>query len=410
MAAVDLILDYAEQNGMGARMHNLIWGDQQPNNINTLINQAAGGDQTAINNLRNAISGRIDYYVGDGDGNTNDGDRARRYVELDVYNESVHTGVNRPASYWNIYEADGIAGIFDEVAQAVAAAGAQTKLYVNEYNILQNGFDEYGNWYRQHIEEIENADGDPFDQTVSGIGMQYYVRDGHSAAYMQQVLQNLSVTGLPLSLTEFGVQGNVTNPTDAARYVTEALRMIFGSASAESFMYWGFWEGAYDPNLQGSSALVDTNWNLTTVGDAWLQLTDGWDTDESVQVGPDGTIDFTGFYGDYEITVGGETFDLTLVKGTPLYSLVVAPGDYNGDGTVDAGDFTVWRDTLGSPGDLRADGNGNLVIDSGDYDMWKALFGTTYGGGAGSVTAGVPEPATVLLLLVGCAGACCRRR
>ncbi|MEQ8848822.1 hypothetical protein, partial [Botrimarina sp.] len=32
------------------------------------------------------------------------------------------------------------------------------------------------------------------------------------------------------------------------------------------------------------------------------------------------------------------------------------PGDYNADGVVDGADYTVWRDTLGSTSDLRADG------------------------------------------------------
>ena len=72
-----------------------------------------------------------------------------------------------------------------------------------------------------------------------------------------------------------------------------------------------------------------------------------------------------------------------------------APGDYNGNGTVDAADYTVWRDTIGSTSDLRADGNGDRMIDEDDYNMWKSLFGTTYDSGAGSGSA-VPEPTSEL--------------
>ena len=83
-------------------------------------------------------------------------------------------------------------------------------------------------------------------------------------------------------------------------------------------------------------------------GQALVDLLNAWTTPtQNLLVGPDGTIDFTGFYGDYEITIGGQTFDLSLLKGTQAYSLIVAPGDYNGDGTVDAADYTVWRNTLG---------------------------------------------------------------
>ncbi len=50
-------------------------------------------------------------------------------------------------------------------------------------------------------------------------------------------------------------------------------------------------------------------------------------------------------------------------------------GDYNGDGVVDAADYTVWQDTKGSTTDLRADGNGDGVVDAADHDLWKAHFG-----------------------------------
>ena len=65
-------------------------------------------------------------------------------------------------------------------------------------------------------------------------------------------------------------------------------------------------------------------------------------------------------------------------------------GDYNHNGVVDAGDYTVWRDTLGQMGDgLAADGNFSGTIDSGDYDVWKANFGLHAGIGSGAVQ--VPE-------------------
>ena len=54
-------------------------------------------------------------------------------------------------------------------------------------------------------------------------------------------------------------------------------------------------------------------------------------------------------------------------------------GDYNHNGTVDAADYTIWRDTLGSTTDLRANGNNDPpstdLIDQADYDTWKNAFG-----------------------------------
>jgi Pel9A-like, right handed beta helix region len=54
------------------------------------------------------------------------------------------------------------------------------------------------------------------------------------------------------------------------------------------------------------------------------------------------------------------------------------PGDFNNDGLVDAADYTVWRDHLGS------------VFTSAEYETWRMYFGSTSSGGG--ALAGVPEP------------------
>ena len=59
--------------------------------------------------------------------------------------------------------------------------------------------------------------------------------------------------------------------------------------------------------------------------------------------------------------------------------LAAAPvtGDYNGDGYVDAADYTVWRDALHSTTELAADGNNDGVVDIADYNLWRDNFGAT---------------------------------
>lgn len=75
----------------------------------------------------------------------------------------------------------------------------------------------------------------------------------------------------------------------------------------------------------------------------------------------------------------------------------VVPGDYNGDGFVNAADYVVWRNSLGSDTNLAADGNGNDVVDTGDYTYWKQRFGGSAGSGANLASA-VPEPTSMFLL------------
>jgi hypothetical protein len=265
--------------------------------------------------------------------------------------------------------------------------------------VLQYGTDNYGNWYRQDVEAVVNNGG-----AVGGVGVQYYPfsvgdSNAHSPARIQQIFQNLAVTGLPIALTEFGVQtNNGTTAAQAATYLSDTMRMVFGSPDATTFTTWGFW--ANDIWSQAPlAALVDANWNLTAAGVAYEALMNQWNTDVTLPVDSAGRINFAGFYGDYDVTINGQTYGLSLKKGTTNYSLVVAPGDYNADGTVDAADYVVWRASAGSTTDLRADGNGDLVIDEHDYTVWQSRIGTIYGSGS-AVSAIVPEPSGLLLALI----------
>jgi len=76
-------------------------------------------------------------------------------------------------------------------------------------------------------------------------------------------------------------------------------------------------------------------------------------------------------------------------------------GDYNGDGSVGAADYSVWRNSVGQTGDgLAADGNRDGAVDAADYDFWKSKFGMASGSGAARI-ATVPEPACAELLVLG---------
>jgi subtilisin family serine protease len=106
--------------------------------------------------------------------------------------------------------------------------------------------------------------------------------------------------------------------------------------------------------------------------------------------------------------VAGQSYSIALATGDAigyyqatltLNSGAALTGDYNGNGKVDAGDYVVWRNTLGSTTDRRADGNLNGVVDAGDYNLWKQFFGQ----GAAS---GVPEPTSAVYLLILSVAAC----
>ena len=217
-------------------------------------------------------------------------------------------------------------------------------------------------------------------------------------------MNNLSVTGLPITLTEFAIQpsagGVTTTATRSAQLYNESLRLLYGTPQATSFLIWEPWPPAASDN----TTIVDSNWNLTQSGQALVNLLNSWTTPtQNLTVSPNGTIDFSGYYGDYQLTVGGQTVPLSLLKGTTGYSIPIGPGDFNGDGVVNAADYILWRDTVGSTSDLRADGNGDQVIDGGDFNVWRSSFGNTYSLAGGALAGSpVPEPTVSCLLAMVC--------
>src|SRR5690606_13194570 len=83
------------------------------------------------------------------------------------------------------------------------------------------------------------------------------------------------------------------------------------------------------------------------------------------------------------------------------YAMVapLLPGDYNGDGVVDAADYTVWRDNLGTTGlaaYASADGDGDGEITLLDYQLWSDNYGASIALAASRST---PEPTGSVLLL-----------
>ena len=141
----------------------------------------------------------------------------------------------------------------------------------------------------------------------------------------------------------------------------------------------------------------------------WQTLMNQWSTDLTLPVGPDGTIDFSGFFGKYEVTVDGQTFELDPHQGR--FALFAGRRARRLQRRRDrqCQRLHVWRDTLGSTDDLRADGNGDGTIDELDYDLWKSLYGTAYAQGGGQVSTAVPEPASAVLVACGLVAAAVRR-
>jgi hypothetical protein len=93
------------------------------------------------------------------------------------------------------------------------------------------------------------------------------------------------------------------------------------------------------------------------------------------------------------------SWDTSQLYTTGVISVVATAGvagDYNGNGVVDAADYVVWRKTDGT---------------STGYSTWRTHFGQTFGSGSDvSANTAVPEPTTLVLLIIAAAGWCLGRR
>jgi hypothetical protein len=116
----------------------------------------------------------------------------------------------------------------------------------------------------------------------------------------------------------------------------------------------------------------------------------------------------------FDLNADDEINHLDLATFDTYWPLTVGvAGDYNGNGVVDAADYTFWRDRLGQnitlPNSDSADMDG--VVTTAEYDFWKSRFGATSGSGSASLSVGsVPEPGSLLLAALGAIGLAAVRR
>ena len=198
------------------------------------------------------------------------------------------------------------------------------------------------------------------------------------------------------------VSGNLTNasggtvaPGASAGVLTVQGNYVQQSGSTLAIEIGGLSEGqTYDVlNVTGSMTLNGGTLNVSLIDGFMPAAGNSFDI-----------LDFTSLTGGFTSLVlqggaGSWNTSQLLTTGTITFtgSATVA-GDYNGNGIVDAADYTVWRNTLRpsvTPG-TGADGTGDGVINQADYNFWKSRFGATSGSGAGNTA--VPEPTALTLL------------
>jgi hypothetical protein len=92
----------------------------------------------------------------------------------------------------------------------------------------------------------------------------------------------------------------------------------------------------------------------------------------------------------------------TLYSTNSVSLVTTLAADFNGDFTVDAADYIVWRNALGTTvaRGTGADGDFDGQITPADIEVWRSHFGQTVSNGGGtSLGTSVPEPRILVSLL-----------
>ncbi|MBA7534160.1 Anti-sigma-I factor RsgI6 [subsurface metagenome] len=221
-----------------------------------------------------------------------------RIEEFDLNNEMIHGDFFRRRLGY---------GIVNEMALMVKAENPNAKLYVNDYGVLDIGYND-----DTYILQIQNllANGVPID----GIGCQAHLAHASPtitpAEHVQRTLDKLAKFDLPIKITEalFIFDDEETR----VRELKKLLPIYFAHPSVEAIVIWGFWEGSHwVPN----TAMWKKDFTATPQAEAYRTLVfDRWWTQITDQADDKGILKARAFYGDYTITSGGVTKKVTLGK------------------------------------------------------------------------------------------------
>lgn len=229
-----------------------------------------------------------------------------RINEFDLNNEMIHGHFFRD----NLGN-----GVVNEMAWIVKATNPDAQLYVNDYGVLDMGFNA-----NPYILQIKNllASGVPID----GIGCQGHLSMRTTmttpAAKVQTTLDKLAQFHLPIKITEalFAYEDEQVQVDE----LNKLLPIYFAHENVEAFVMWGFWAGSH---WQPHCAMFRKDWTPRPQFKAYRDLVYGkWWTNTTETANEKGEVKLRAFYGDYKITVNGKSQKVCLEKNKGFLKVI----------------------------------------------------------------------------------------
>lgn len=216
-------------------------------------------------------------------------------------------------------------------------------LFLNDYNVINGGYNL--NAFKQMAYDLAD-DGAP----IHGLGVQCHMTTGFNPATIKARFDSVAEVNLPIWVTEF----DLSQPDENIRAdeLEDFYRVAFSHPLVEGTLMWGFWQ---DRHWREDCYIVNSDWTLNAAGVRYEALMDEWTTNNSGITDGNGTADFRGFYGVYDV-------NLTLPGAAPTVATIEITPDGPNEFTIELTDvptpencYEVQIYGLALPGDLDGD-------------------------------------------------------
>jgi len=228
-------------------------------------------------------------------------------IQGHIYEQVRYNGIKGVIDEWDVInemggcldlvDALGSDDIYADVLKWTAQADPETKLYLNENNIIANGGLKKTSreQYRALVEKLISANA-----PLHGIGFQ-----GHMSASLTspetvlRIFDEFKDSSLEISITEYDAVG--VDEELAADYMRDILITVFSHKSVNSFIMWGFWDGTH---WQNDAPIFRQDWSVKPSGAVFIDwVFHKWWTDVEGKTGENGEYIARAFYGDYVVDV-----------------------------------------------------------------------------------------------------------
>lgn len=159
---------------------------------------------------------------------------------------------------------------------------------------------------------------------VGGIGIQGHFF-GDRVAPSQEMWDKLDLLarfGLPIRVTEFGVKS--TDEDLHAQDVRRLLEVCFAHEGVVGVHFWNFWQPDMWPRTQPlrEAPLWNTDWSPRPAAEVLTDLVKRqWTTRGTALLDGSRTLSFTGFFGEYSIRSGGQSWFVRLSRSAPMATI-----------------------------------------------------------------------------------------